>query len=191
VDGLPGKLRGDGDLASHGSEPMGELVRLTNKPSDNFFAEMLLKGVGATTGKQGTTERGARVVRRYAAQLGSGVRARDGSGLTAGNKSSPREVVTLLDAVQGEKGVGSALYDSLAIAGKDGTLDGRMEGTAAAGSCRGKTGTISGVSNLSGYCRAGGGLVAFSLLMNGVGDVEAARSIQDRMVVEIARYRGR
>ena len=44
----------------------------------------------------------------------------------------------------------------------------RMGGSLAAGRCRGKTGTIDGVSNLSGYCRSGRGLVAFSLLMNGV-----------------------
>lgn len=190
VGEIPGTLRDDPELASHGSDPVGELVRATNKPSDNFYAEMLLKAVAAAGGEQGTTERGARVVKRYAGELGSGVKARDGSGLTAGNKSSPREVVALLDAVQRQKELGAPLFDSLAIAGKDGTLHGRMEGTAAAGSCRGKTGTISGVSNLSGYCKAGGGLVAFSLLMNGVGDVDAARDVQDRMVVEIAKYRG-
>ena len=91
VGELPGSLRGDGDLASHGSDPLGELIRATNKPSDNFYAEMLLKGIAATGGKQGTTERGARMVSRYASSIGSGVRARDGSGLTAGNKSSPRD----------------------------------------------------------------------------------------------------
>ena len=189
VGELPGSLRGDGDLASHGSDPLGELVRATNKPSDNFYAEMLLKGIAAAGGKQGTTERGARMVSRYASSIGSGVRARDGSGLTAGNKSSPRDIVSLLDAVQRDEEIGDALFDSLAIAGKDGTLDDRMEGTAAAGRCRGKTGTINGVSNLSGYCKAGRGLVAFSLLMNGVGDYDGARAIQDKMVVEIARYR--
>ena len=97
--------------------------------------------------------------------------------------------MSLLDAVQRDEGIGDALFDSLAIAGKEGTLDDRMEGTAAAGRCRGKTGTINGVSNLSGYCKAGRELVAFSLLMNGVGDYDGARAIQDKMVVEIARYR--
>ena len=88
-----------------------------------------------------------------------------------------------------QKGIGKPFVDSLAVAGKEGTLDDRMEGTAAAGRCRGKTGTINGVSNLSGYCRSGKHMVAFSLLMNGVGSYDAARAIQDKMVVEIARYR--
>jgi D-alanyl-D-alanine carboxypeptidase/D-alanyl-D-alanine-endopeptidase (penicillin-binding protein 4) len=65
-----------------------------------------------------------------------------------------------------------------------------MEGTAAAGRCRGKTGTILSVSNLSGYCRSGHGKVAFSILMSGVGyDYDRARGLQDRMVAAIARYR--
>jgi D-alanyl-D-alanine carboxypeptidase len=54
---------------------------------------------------------------------------------------------------------------------------------------RAKTGTISGVSALSGYCGKGKRTVVFSLLMNGVGSSDAARSVQDRMAAEIARYR--
>jgi D-alanyl-D-alanine carboxypeptidase/D-alanyl-D-alanine-endopeptidase (penicillin-binding protein 4) len=64
-----------------------------------------------------------------------------------------------------------------------------MEGTAAAGRCRAKTGTIDGVSTLSGYCNAGRGKVAFSLLLNGVGNVDAARRVQDKIAIAIARYR--
>jgi D-alanyl-D-alanine carboxypeptidase/D-alanyl-D-alanine-endopeptidase (penicillin-binding protein 4) len=63
-----------------------------------------------------------------------------------------------------------------------------MDGTAAAGRCRAKTGTLIGVSTLSGYCNAGHGLVAFSFLMNSV-DVRTARRAQDRMAALIARYR--
>jgi D-alanyl-D-alanine carboxypeptidase/D-alanyl-D-alanine-endopeptidase (penicillin-binding protein 4) len=63
-----------------------------------------------------------------------------------------------------------------------------MNGTAADGRCRAKTGTLIGVSALSGYCRAGHGLIAFSILMNSV-DVYGARSAQDKMASLIARYR--
>ncbi|MGH2837752.1 MAG: D-alanyl-D-alanine carboxypeptidase, partial [Thermoleophilaceae bacterium] len=56
--------------------------------------------------------------------------------------------------------------------------------------CRAKTGTISGVSALSGYCRAvSGDLIAFSVLMNGVGyNYDGARRIQDAMTQIIAKY---
>ena len=150
---------------------------------------MLLKRLVATDKRQGTTAAGAKAVKEYARELGSKVDAQDGSGLTDNNKSSPKDIVKLLTAVRRVKGVGAPLFSSLAIAGKDGTLVDRMGGTVAAGRCRGKTGTIDGVSNLSGYCQSGQHLIAFSILMNGVGDYDYARSIQDKMVVEIARYR--
>jgi D-alanyl-D-alanine carboxypeptidase/D-alanyl-D-alanine-endopeptidase (penicillin-binding protein 4) len=83
----------------------------------------------------------------------------------------------------------AAFTESLAVAGRDGTLADRMRGTAAEGNCAGKTGTLDGVSALSGYCEAGTQTVAFSFLMNSVG-VDAAQRAQDRMAAAIARYRG-
>jgi len=189
VKELPGKLRDTPEIASYESEKISALARATNVPSNNFYAEMLLKVVAAAKGGEGTTKGGAKVVERFARSVGSHVDARDGSGLTANNRSTPRDVVRLLTGVNQDKEIGSALFRSLARAGKEGTLEDRMEGTAAAGKCRGKTGTINGVSNLSGYCKSGGDLVAFSLLMNGVGDYDGARAIQDDMVVEIAKYK--
>lgn len=186
---LPRKLRKEDEAGSHDSDTIAQLVAATNKTSDNFYAEMLLKGLAAGGGHKGTTRAGVAAVERYAKSLGSKVSARDGSGLTANNRSSPRDVVKLLDAVRRDDDVGDPLFDSLSIAGQDGTLEDRMGGTVAAGRCRGKTGTISGVSNLSGYCKSGSGVVAFSLLMNGVSDLDGAHDVQDRMVVQIARYR--
>jgi D-alanyl-D-alanine carboxypeptidase/D-alanyl-D-alanine-endopeptidase (penicillin-binding protein 4) len=189
VGSVPRKLRGRPPLGRYKSPTIAALAAATNKVSNNFYAEMLLKGTWAAKGHLGTTRGGVGVVERYARSLGSRVSAKDGSGLTDRNLSSPRDVVRLLVAIRRQRQVGRPLFNSRAIAGKDGTLDERMEGTVAAGRCRGKTVTIDGVSNLSGYCKSCRGLVAFSLLMNGVGDYDYARSIQDRMVVEIARYR--
>lgn len=189
VGTVPQELRSEPEIGAYDSPTIAALAAATNKPSDNFYAEMLLKRLAAGSDRQGTTRGGAAAVERYAKSVGSKVDARDGSGLTKTNRSSPRDVVSLLTGVTRDEAVGKALFRSLAVAGKEGTLDDRMEGTAAAGSCRGKTGTISGVSNLSGYCRSGGELVAFSILMNGVSDFDAARAIQDEMVVQIAKYR--
>jgi D-alanyl-D-alanine carboxypeptidase/D-alanyl-D-alanine-endopeptidase (penicillin-binding protein 4) len=189
VDEVPKKLRSEDEIGTYESETIASLAAATNKPSNNFYAEMLLKRLAATPERQGSTRKGAKIVERFARRVGSGVDAKDGSGLTNSNKSSPRDVVALLEGVRDQKGIGKAFVDSLAVAGKEGTLDGRMGGTVASGRCRGKTGTINGVSNLSGYCRSGKHMVAFSLLMNGVGSYDAARAIQDKMVVEIARYR--
>ncbi len=189
VDHLPSALRKRDAIASHDSPKIKSIVRATNKDSVNFYAEMLLKRLWAEPGRKGTTSGGARAVERFAKSVGSKVHARDGSGLTDNNKSSPRNVVRLLVAAQRDKELAKPLFKSLAIAGKDGTLAGRMGGSPAAGRCRGKTGTINGVSNLSGYCKSNGGLIAFSLLMNGVTSYDYARSIQDAMVAQIARYR--
>ncbi|MFN8150482.1 MAG: D-alanyl-D-alanine carboxypeptidase/D-alanyl-D-alanine-endopeptidase [Solirubrobacterales bacterium] len=189
VKALPNQARKSEAVGEWQSVPLAQIVAATNKPSDNFLAEMLLKRLDASVSGQGTTRGGTKDVERFVAGLGSKVDAKDGSGLTRHNRSSPRDVVRLLTAVSEDDELAKPLYQSLAIAGQDGTLSDRMGGTVAAGRCRGKTGTITGASNLSGYCRSGGHLVAFSLLMNGVGDLTAAHNIQDDMVVQIARYR--
>ena len=82
---------------------------------------------------------------------------------------------------------GPALIDSLPTAGVDGTLDDRMRGSAAQGNCHAKTGTLTGVSALSGYCfNESGRKFVFSILMNGVSNLDAAHIGQDRIVAAIA-----
>jgi D-alanyl-D-alanine carboxypeptidase/D-alanyl-D-alanine-endopeptidase (penicillin-binding protein 4) len=170
------------------SAPLAELVEETNRPSNNFFAETLLKRLDAADGDQGTTKGGTEEVEQFARQVGTDVDAADGSGLTRTNTASPEEVGKLLIAMREQPGE-RAFRRSLPKAGKQGTLARRMNGTAAEGRCRAKTGTISGVSALSGYCQAKAGTMAFSILMNGV-NVDAARDLQDRIAALIARYRG-
>ncbi len=189
VKRAPGRVRSE-PIAAYSSPTIASLAADTNKPSNNFYAEMLLKRIWAKPGRRGTTKGGTKAAERFARTLGAKVDMRDGSGLTDNNKASPRDVVRLLAGMR-EHEAREAFYDSLAKIGKEGTVDERMEGTAAARRCRAKTGTISGVSTLSGYCNAGHGKVGFSLLMNGVSSYDAARDIQDRMTIEIARYRPR
>ena len=172
-------------VASVQSPPMGTLVRLMNKPSDNFFGEMLLKNLAMQARGVGTTKAGARLAAGYARRLGAPARIADGSGLSRGNQASPYRVVRLLTAMNEEEELFDAWYASLAVAGRDGTLKTRMRSGAARGSCRGKTGTLSNVSALSGYCTGrSGDLYAFSILMNGV-YTSGARVLQDRMAQAI------
>ncbi len=173
-------------LASVESPPMERLLRLTNKPSDNFFAETLLKDLAHIAGGVGTTARGARVATSFARALGARPRLVDGSGLSRGNRASPFSVVRLLSAMYGRDDY-DPFVDSLAIAGQDGTLFDRMRRGAARYRCRGKTGTLSNVSALSGYCEAeSGDNYAYSILMNGVYPL-SARRLQDRMLQAIAK----
>jgi D-alanyl-D-alanine carboxypeptidase/D-alanyl-D-alanine-endopeptidase (penicillin-binding protein 4) len=175
-------------LAGVSSPTVGGLLGATLKPSSNFFAEMLLKRLAASrAGARGTTRRGVRKVQRFAHRVGTAVSMENGSGLSRSNRASPRQVGHLLAAMDRRTG-GKVYRRSLPLAGREGTVAGRMNGTAAEGRCRAKTGTLIGVSALSGYCEAGHGRVAFSILMNSV-DVNAARRAQDRMAALIARYR--
>jgi D-alanyl-D-alanine carboxypeptidase/D-alanyl-D-alanine-endopeptidase (penicillin-binding protein 4) len=171
------------------SPPLRSLVSLTNRPSDNFFAEMLLKEMGARFGDAGSTPAGAAVVRRQLARWGIHPHIVDGSGLSRSDRTSPHGVVELLRHMR-EGETGSALNASLPVAGRSGTLVHRMRGTSAQGRCRAKTGTLNGVSALAGYCRAADGHeLAFAFLMNRVG-VPTARSAQDRMAAALAGYTG-
>jgi D-alanyl-D-alanine carboxypeptidase/D-alanyl-D-alanine-endopeptidase (penicillin-binding protein 4) len=184
---VPGELADEQPVAVVRSLELARLVDETNETSNNFFAEMLLKRLDAGKGGvHGSTRGGARRVRRFARGLGSKVRTRDGSGLSRANRASPHSVGKLLAGMLDHDG-GKAFADSLPVAGREGTVRGRMRGTAAQGRCRAKTGTLTGVSALSGYCDTGGHKIVFSILMNGT-DVAAARVIQDRMVAAIARH---
>ena len=170
------------------SPTLDRLVNLTDVYSNNYFAEMLIKLLGARFGGAGTTATGANVVEAFARSHGSTVNAVDGSGLTRSNRSSPREIVDLLLGMQ-EDPAGEEFIQDLALTGQEGTVASRMEGTAAYGRCRTKTGTISGVSNLSGYCfNRSGRVMAFSILMAGVGNLSLAHLNQDRIAAAVAGY---
>ncbi len=175
-------------IASVDSPPMERLIRLTNKPSDNFFAETLLKDLALQATGKGTTKRGARIAARFARGVGSRVRIVDGSGLSRADRASPYRVGRLLRAML-KRDEFDAFYASLSRAGSDGTLVHRMRRGPAHGRCHGKTGTLSNVSALSGYCRArSGDMYVFSILMNGV-SVPAAHRLQDKMAQSIAGVR--
>jgi serine-type D-Ala-D-Ala carboxypeptidase/endopeptidase (penicillin-binding protein 4) len=196
---VPGFVR----LADYDSPTMADIVQDTNVPSNNFLAEMLLKDVGAQFGDSGSTAGGIDIVRQFAAQQGAGFTGENGSGLSRLDKASPTSVVRVLTSMLGvdrntppeaqaeQTELRDAWVNSLAVAGSSGTLARRMRGTAAARRCHAKTGTLTGVSALSGYCFRGGNDadhgVIFSLLMNNV-DVNRAHLVQDRMAALIARY---
>jgi D-alanyl-D-alanine carboxypeptidase/D-alanyl-D-alanine-endopeptidase (penicillin-binding protein 4) len=175
-------------LATVSSPTMSELVQATDVYSNNFFAEMLMKLLGAHFGGGGTTGAGSSVVERFARSQGAGVHAVDGSGLTHSNRASPRQVVRLLLAMRASP-VGEEFIQDLALTGRTGTVASRTEGTPAYGRCRTKTGTLTGVSNLSGYCfNRSGKVMAFSILMANVADLTLAHYEQDMIAAAVASY---
>jgi D-alanyl-D-alanine carboxypeptidase/D-alanyl-D-alanine-endopeptidase (penicillin-binding protein 4) len=176
-------------LAVVQSPPMATLIRLTNTPSDNYFAEMLLKGLGARFGGAGTTAAGVAVVRdELSSTFGIAPQFNDGSGLSRADYTSPRQVITVLEAMYSNPD----FFNSLAIGGETGTLQDEMQGTAAQGVCHGKTGTLHDVANLAGYCRARDGHeLAFAFLANGIGSPDYVHAVEaDQMAVALAKYNG-
>ena len=175
-------------LAIVRSPDLSRIVHFTDVYSYNFFAEMLIKLLGAERGKGGTTAAGAEVVTEFARSLGSSLHAVDGSGLSRPGRASPWQVVRFLSGMR-EQDVGQEFVDDLAVAGREGTVDGRMRGTPAYGRCHVKTGTLTGVSNLSGYCfNASGRVMIFSILMGGAYDISLAHLMQDRIAGLVASY---
>ena len=147
--------------------------------------------LGARFGAAGSTAACATVVRGEAARFGARPQVVDGSGLSRADRTTPRDVVRLLAGVRDDAVAGPAFVASLPVAGRSGTLSTRMRGTAARRRCRAKTGTLSDVSALAGYCESTAGRrIAFAFLMNGVSPY-AARQLQDRMTVALARYGSR
>ncbi len=173
------------------SAPLSTLLKVLNKDSDNFFAEMLLKGLGRDVYGVGSTAAGLRVARETLAALGvpdDAYRLYDGSGLCYLDRLSAKGVVRLLRAMR-LRDEWATLRASLAIAGVDGTLATRMRGTAAAGNFRGKTGTLRISCCLSGcVTTADGHQVFVAMLMNGDPvDVYRARRAQDQIAVALAK----
>jgi serine-type D-Ala-D-Ala carboxypeptidase/endopeptidase (penicillin-binding protein 4) len=175
-------------LAQAQSPTVAQLLGLMLPPSDNFFAETLVKDLGALYGGAGTTSAGAAVVRStIGSLLGIHPDVVDGSGLSEQDKTSPYEVADLL-AELASTPIGAVLRDSMAVAGETGTLAERMRDTGAAGRCQGKTGTLTGVSNLVGYCNAADGhMLVFAIFTDGIPTL-TAHVFQDHMAITVADY---
>jgi len=173
------------------SAPLSTLLKVLNKDSDNFFAEMFVKGLGRDVYGEGTTAAGLRVAREALTALGvpdDAYRLCDGSGLSYDDRLSAKGVVRLLRALRLREDW-PTFRTSLARAGVDGTLETRMRGTPAAGNFRGKTGTLRIACCLSGCVQSANDHQVFvALLMNGDPvDVYRARRAQDRIAVALAR----
>ncbi len=140
-------------LAEHVSEPLLETIRLTNKMSHNLHAELLLRAVGREKLGVGSTAAGLKAEREFLRTAGvadGDILLSDGSGLGRDDLVTPRGIVTLL-RYAARQPWGKDFLSTLPVAGVDGTLEGRMTGSAASGMIEAKTGEIEHVRALSGY----------------------------------------
>jgi D-alanyl-D-alanine carboxypeptidase/D-alanyl-D-alanine-endopeptidase (penicillin-binding protein 4) len=164
-------------------QSLSYLVKVIDKTSDDFDAEILAKVLG-----DGTTAAGAAKIAAHARQLGARLTVVDGSGVDHDTKGTPRQLARYVRRIRTRAAVAAALP----IAGRDGTLADRMTSGAARGTCRAKTGSLpaSRVSALAGWCRTHGRTRVFAILRTNV-DQEAAKAAEDAIVQRIAATRAR
>ncbi len=134
-----------------------DLVQRINKHSDNFLAECLFKTLGAVaTGEQGNSFYSTQTIVKFLKDNGiyaNGTVVVDGSGISRFDLVTVGAIVGLLQKMYFDTTNFEDFYNSLSIAGVDGTLRDRMIGSSAENDFHGKTGTLNGVSSLSGYLK--------------------------------------
>lgn len=177
-------------LASHVSRPLADYLEVINKESNNHFAESVFRALGRASEGVGSPSAGARTVANTLSQLGvdtAGLVQHDGSGLANTNRVSARTFVSTLNAMA-EGPLWPEYWASLPRAGTRREL-GRMYRTAAADNLRAKTGTIEGVSALSGMVRSRDGeRLAFSIMVNGSRSQTRAKRVENLIGARLAGF---
>ncbi len=186
-DPAPANLR---VLVARQSPPMAELLREVNKPSQNLYAEMLLRALGARVRGRGTPEAGHEAVEDFLRRLGvpsEHWEMQDGSGLSRGDLVSAHGLVNLLAAMDRHR-YAQVFRDSLPVAGVDGTLANRLKGAPTEGRVQAKTGSLAHTNALAGYLTTRRGeRLAFAFIVNHHTGAASGTTAIDEAVRVLAR----
>ena len=184
----------DGDeprlLARHTSPELLKYLRVVNHESHNLFAETIIKTIGKVATGEGSFEGGARAVQSFATKEAgieaAQIMAVDSSGLSESNRTSARALVGLLRQVAASDNWDD-FVSTLPEAGRRSLR--RMYGTSAARNLRAKTGTIDGVSALTGIVTTRDGeTLLFSILSNELRSTGPAKRVEDRIGARLAEF---
>lgn len=157
------------------STPLGEIIRESNKNSNNFVTEQILKTMGArSSGQAGTTPLGIAVLKKNLEKIGippEEIQLENGSGLSRNNRLSVKTLMQVLATAYQDPYLQGDFLSSLSVLGVDGTLKDKFFDKGLEWRFRGKTGTLSGVTSLSGFVfpQSGGGPIALAFIANGNG----------------------
>lgn len=169
------------------SHSLREALRPALKKSDNLSAEAVFRKLSLLFPREERTssENGAYAVQKMISLLGMDPKEYkivDGSGVSLYNYVSPRLIVAFLKHAYVHKAIFSPLYESLPVAGVDGTLCHRMKQGKAYKNVHAKTGSVTGISSLAGFVKMEGGeYVAFCIINQNVLDLRKARAFQDQV----------
>ena len=181
-------------LVFHRSAPLSSLLGRVGKRSDNFYAEMIMKTLGAeAAGEPATSAAGASVVEGWLKSVdawGPGARIVNGSGLFDANRVSAQSFVRALTAARNDPRMAPEFIAQLAVGGNDGTLGSRFRNHKKQRLVRAKTGTLAKVVALSGYVLSprGEAPVAFSLIITGLSAHAESRRRMDAVVERLVAW---
>ncbi|MDT7810058.1 MAG: hypothetical protein QOJ70_3871 [Acidobacteriota bacterium] len=198
ADGQPLQVSALVEIATRKSPPLSIIAAQTLKPSQNLYAELILRALGKATSadpKLSSEDAGEQAVRQFLTQAGinpAGVVQLDGSGLSRADLVTADTTLQLLTYMNRHR-FSIVFRDALPVAGLDGTLRNRMKGTPAQGNVRAKTGTLGTATSLSGYVlSAAGERLVFSLMINNPPrDADPRTGFTDAVAVLLASFAGR
>jgi serine-type D-Ala-D-Ala carboxypeptidase/endopeptidase (penicillin-binding protein 4) len=180
-------------LFTYKSPPYKEIIKVINKSSENFFAEQVIKTIGLETRNFGSIDNGVDAMSDVFREMGinpDNMMIADGSGLSRLNLVTPRQIVSLLSFMYKSKYF-IPFFNSLPIAGIDGSLGKRMKNTKAVNKVRAKTGYLDAVRSLSGFAFTGDNEpVAFSIIANNfLVPYKLVDNLQDLVCIRLANFR--
>lgn len=185
------------EITNRLSPPLSELAAQTLKPSQNLYAELILRALGSATradAKLSSEEAGLEAIKSFLREAGveTGLLVlTDGSGLSRRDLVTAEATLKLLAQMDRHRHA-KAFRDALPLAGSEGTLRNRMKGTLAANNLRAKTGTLPTISALSGYVMsATGERLVFSILINNYTSSTGRSGYIDEIAVLLASFAGK
>lgn len=182
-----GRLPNDAVLVAQCRRSIDRILDRMMKDSDNLYAESMYYQIAAREGRQAKAlyaQRQQKALMERAGLQSSRYRLADGSGLSLYNYLSAEAETMVLRYAYQRQAVFGHLLSALPVAGVDGTLKRRMRNTPAEGNVKAKTGTLTGIISLAGYCTASNGhLLCFAIINQGVQSASEARTFQDHICV--------
>ncbi|MBR1389693.1 MAG: D-alanyl-D-alanine carboxypeptidase/D-alanyl-D-alanine-endopeptidase [Prevotella sp.] len=171
---------------------MDQILMRMLKESDNLYAESMYYQIAACGGTKRASAQNARQwERKLVSRLGLNpgeYKFADGSGLSLYNYVTAELMIRLLRFAYRNQNIYAQLYPALPIAGVDGTLEKRMKGSFTNGNVRAKTGTLTGISSLAGYCTtANGHQLCFCIINQGVLRNASGKNFQDKVCTALCQ----
>ncbi len=165
---------------------MDQILMRMMKDSDNLYAESMFYQTAASSGNRPASAASARAItQRLINRMGlraANYKIADGSGLSLYNYVSAELEVAFLRYAFSNDNIYLHLLPALPIAGKDGTLENRMKGAFTQGNVRAKTGTLTAITSLAGYCTAANGhRLCFAIINQGELSKQNGRAFQDKV----------